>query len=150
VSVLASDLASTASQPTEPEVRDAGSVYTGGCNSVTLTLSIYEIEPLRTTPTGIPVRTVKCLRREGVNGSQTVWVDVWLWRGMAQLADRLRKGQEITVTGRIAGLRAWTNGDQMPAATIIVSAQGLVAGGAVRHDGHQAGARRRPSPRPSV
>jgi len=95
-------------------------------------VGIYQIEPPRTTPTGIPVRTIKCLRREGVNGSQMVWVDVWLWRGMATLADRLRTGQEITVTGRITGLRTWVNGDQMPAATLIVSAQGLVAGGAIR------------------
>jgi len=116
----------------EREAREPGSVYTGGCNSLALTLVVWGVEPVRTTPSGIPVRTVKCLRREGVNASQMVWVDVWLWRGMAALADRLRPGMEITVTGRITGLRAWLTDEQIPAATIVVSAQGLATAGALR------------------
>jgi len=100
------------------------SAYTTDCNMVALTLAVYKVEDLRTTNGGTPVRTVRCLRRDGLNRGQTVFVDVWLWKDLATSANRLRPGMHLTVTGKIVGLDAYLDGKGKPAATLTISASG--------------------------
>lgn len=101
------------------------SAYPTDCNMVALTLSVYRVEPTRTTNGGIPVRTVRCLRRDGLNGSRTAFFDVWLWKDMTDLADHLRPGMTITVSGRLLGVDTYTDSQGRPAATVTISAQGV-------------------------
>lgn len=100
------------------------SAYSTDCNMVALTLAVYRVEDIRTTNGGTPVRTVRCLRRDGLNRGQTVFVDVWLWKDLATSADRLRPGMHLTVTGKIVGLDAYLDGKGKPAATLTISASG--------------------------
>lgn len=110
-----------------PDRGDAGerrSAYSTDCNMVALTLAVYKVEDIRSTNGGTPVRTVRCLRRDGLNRGQTVFVDVWLWKDLAAFADQLRPGTTITVTGKLIGLDAYLDAKGKPAATITISASG--------------------------
>jgi len=116
----------TAARISEPGQRTSDkSPYPSDCNMVAITLSVYRVEPTRTTNGGTPVRTVRCLRRDGLNGAKTTFVDVWLWRDMTALADLLRPGQSITVSGKIVHVDAYLDSQGKPAATLVISAAGL-------------------------
>lgn len=115
-----------AARASEKESREHGSVYTGGCNATTITLIVWQAEPTRTTKGDNTVRTVRCLRREGLNATNTVWVDVWFWRSLGRASECIKVGDEITVTCKITGLRPWTNEDGLPAATITLTASNFV------------------------
>ncbi len=111
-----------ATTPAESVKRSA---YPSDCNMIAITLSVYKIEPTRSTNGGVPIRTVRCLRRDGLNGGRTAFFDVWLWRDLTDIADQLRPGMTIVVTGKIVGVDAYLDAAGKPAATTTISAAGL-------------------------
>jgi len=115
----------TARAPEQAQRAPEKSPYPSDCNMVALTLSVYRVEPTRTTNGGTPIRTVRCLRRDGLNGAKTTFVDVWLWRDMTTLADLLKPGQSIVVSGKIVHVDAYLDSQGKPAATLVVSAAGI-------------------------
>jgi len=100
----------------------ADSCFPSDCNMIAVTLRVYNVEHVRTTQHGIPIRTVKCLRKDGPNGSRTSFFDVWLWRELTKLP--LKPGDAVVVSGRFVGLDAYLTKEGQPAATAIVSATG--------------------------
>ncbi len=98
------------------------SCFPSDCNMVAIALRVYSVEPVRTTQHGIPVRTVKCLRKDGVNSSRTSFFDVWLWKELTKLS--VKPGDAVVVSGRFVGLDAYLTREGRPAATAIISATG--------------------------
>jgi len=125
---------STAIQARPQQEAARKSAYPSDCNVIAITLSVYRIEAPRTTAHGVPVRTVRCLRRDGLNGGRTSFYDVWLWKDLVEAADHLRPGMNITVTGKLVGVDAYTDSSGKPAATVIISAAGLAPTAPLRQD----------------
>jgi len=90
---------------------------------IAIALVVHKVEPVRLTRHGIPVRTVRCTRKDGLNHSRTSFFDVWLWRELATRL-RLNPGDAIVVSGKLVGVDTYLAGDGQPRASVIISATG--------------------------
>lgn len=102
-------------------------------NQVTLVGNIGRDPELRYTPNGravidVPVAVTRSWPDgEGGWNEETVWVKVVVWGDYAErVSERAAKGQQVTVTGRIAPPEAWTSADGEPRAQVVVVANKIV------------------------
>ena len=104
---------------TQPElIQDAGGgVRMGnGLNEVVLVGNVVRNPELRYTPAGDAVLGIGLAvnetwnNRQGNKQEKTHWVDVTLWRELAEAMKELRKGDPVMVKGRLVN-ESWTDRD---------------------------------------
>lgn len=104
---------------TQPElIQDAGGgVRMGnGLNEVALIGNVVRDPELRYTPAGDAVLGIGLAvnetwnDRQGNKQEKTHWIDVTLWREMAEAMKELRKGDPVMVRGRLVN-ESWTDRD---------------------------------------
>jgi len=115
-----------AQSPAQEDAASSPAAYPASVNLVCLRLRVRAAGQLRTTKAGIPTRTLYCEHRDGIHSSRVTPVEVWLWRQAAHAAAALQPGDEVLVTGKLAGVTV----RKAPGATedtpvVCVSASGL-------------------------
>ncbi|MFC6592023.1 single-stranded DNA-binding protein [Deinococcus lacus] len=102
---------------TQPElIQDAGGGVrmSGGMNEVILIGNLTRDPELRYTPAGDAVLGISLAvneswkDRQGQQQEKTHWIDVTLWRELAEAAKDLRKGDPVMVRGRLTN-ESWTD-----------------------------------------
>ncbi|AFD27499.1 single-stranded DNA-binding protein [Deinococcus gobiensis] len=99
-------------------VQDAGGGVrmSGGMNEVVLVGNVTRDPELRYTPAGDAVLALGLAvnetwnDRQGQKQEKTHWIDVTLWRDLAERMKELKKGDPVLVQGRLVN-EAWTDRD---------------------------------------
>lgn len=116
VRVKAGRIEQLGSQPELVQDAGGGVRMAGGLNEVILIGNVTRDPELRYTPAGDAVLGLGLAvneswqDRQGQRQEKTHWVDVTLWRDLAEAMKDLRKGDPVLVQGRLVN-EAWTDRD---------------------------------------
>jgi single-strand DNA-binding protein len=136
-----------AGERTEALVRDAigGLRLTDAVNRVTVSGNLTRDAQVRVTPNGVSVASLSIATTESwkdANGEwqeRTHFVDITLWREMADAVSSLTKGTPVLVTGRVV-TDSWTDKDGSKRNAVKIEADRLeVLVRASKPDGAQSG-----------
>lgn len=116
VSVKALRMEQLAAQPPVHQDAGGGVRMAGGMNEVLVVGNLTRVPELRYTPSGDAVLSLglavneSWTDRSGAKQEKVHWIDVTLWRELAEAMQNLQKGDPVLVKGRLTN-ESWTDKD---------------------------------------
>jgi single-strand DNA-binding protein len=113
-----------------------------GINKVILIGNVGKDPEIRNLENGVkvanfPLATTEVYKKDGNRMEQTEWHSIVLWRGLAEVAEKIvRKGSQIYIEGKLR-TRSWEDKDKVKRYSTEVVVDVLTMLGSKREDNHQ-------------
>lgn len=113
-----------------------------GINKVILIGNVGKDPEIRNLENGVkvanfPLATTEVYKKDGNRMEQTEWHSVVLWRGLAEVAEKIvRKGSQIYIEGKLR-TRSWEDKDKVKRYSTEVVVDVLTMLGSKREDNNQ-------------
>ncbi|MFN4121692.1 MAG: single-stranded DNA-binding protein [Flavobacteriales bacterium] len=112
-----------------------------GVNKVILIGNVGKDPEIRNLDNGVkvanfPLATTEIYKKDGNRMEQTEWHSIVLWRGLAEVAEKIvRKGSQVYIEGKLR-TRSWEDKDKVKRYSTEVVAEVLTMLGQKKDDSH--------------